>query len=141
MGKLTLTKIRKLKEPGKGQWTLRVVIFGKRRDVSLGSMEFMTLEEARREATLIRRDIANGLDPIAERKKAKLKIPTFKEAALLVMNEHKSTWKNPKHHLQWIRTLEIYAFPTIGDMRVKDIDWPIIRNLLSPIWVTFATTA
>ena len=157
MGKLTLTKIRKLKEPGKygdgdglmlrlhspgkGQWTLRVVIFGKRHDVSLGSMEFMTLEEARREATLIRRDIANGLDPIAERKKAKLKIPTFKEAALLVMNEHKSTWKNPKHHLQWIRTLEIYAFPTIGDMRVKDIDGPIIRNLLSPIWLTKSVTA
>lgn len=157
MTKLTAAKIRKLKEPGKygdgdglmlrlsapgkGRWVLRTMLNGKRRDISVGSLEFMSLSEARAEAYQIRKDIEYGKDPVAERKKAKLVIPTFKDAALKVYEEYKPGWKSGKHQIQWIRTLELYAFPAIGNMLVRDIEGPIIRNLLSPIWLEKPQTA
>ncbi len=157
MTKLTVAKIRKLKEPGKygdgdglmlrlsvpgkGRWVLRAMIHGKRRDISFGSLEFMSLSQARAKAYQIRKDIEYGRDPVAERKKAKLVIPTFKDAALKVHGEYRSGWKNGKHQAQWLRTLKLYAFPLIGNMLVKDIDGPIIRNLLAVIWLQKPETA
>ena len=116
MGKLTATKIRKLKEPGKygdgdglflrigdsgkGYWIIRCQINGRRRDIGLGSLSLMSLAEAREAGYLIRKDIHNGLDPIAERKKAKLVIPTFRDAAKQVHAERRVAWKSGKHQKQ-----------------------------------------
>jgi integrase len=157
MGKLTVAKIRNLKDPGsygdgdglylrigksgKGYWITRCQINGRRRDVGVGSLSVVTLAEARNAAHQIRVDIQNGLDPVAERQKAKRVIPTFKDAALLVHKEHRKGWKNGKHQKQWIRTLEKYVFPKIGNRLVNDIDGPAIRDVLSPIWLEKPETA
>ncbi len=42
-------------------------------------------------------------------------IPTFREAAVLVHEEHEKAWKNGKHQNQWLATLRTYAFPKMGD--------------------------
>ena len=57
--------------------------------IGLGSLLLVYLAEARKPAYLIRKDIHNGLDPIAERKKAKLVIPTFREATKQVHAERR----------------------------------------------------
>lgn len=157
MGKLTVTKIRNLKEPGnygdgdglflrigksgKGYWIIRCQMNGRRRDIGIGALSVVTLAEARNEAHKIRVDIQNGRDPVAERQKAKLIIPTFKEAAIKVHEENRKGWKNGKHQKQWIRTLEKYAFPKIGNRLVNDIEGPVIRDMLSPIWLEKPETA
>ncbi|MEH6714814.1 tyrosine-type recombinase/integrase [Parasphingorhabdus flavimaris] len=157
MKKLTATKIKNLKEPGKysdgdgltliltapmkGRWNLRVQINGRRRDIGLGAFGIVSLAEARDAVFLIRKDIQNGLDPVAERQKAKLVIPTFKEAAIKVHEENRKGWKNGKHQKQWIRTLEKYVFPKIGNRLVNDIEGPVIRDVLSPIWLDKPETA
>lgn len=157
MKKLTATKIRNLKEPGKysdgdgltliltapmkGRWNLRVQINGRRRDIGLGSFGVASLAEVRDAAYLIRKDIHNGLDPVAERKKARMVIPIFKEAAISVHEENRKGWKNGKHQKQWIRTLEKYVFPQIGNRLVNDIEGPDIRDVLSPIWLEKPETA
>lgn len=157
MKKLTATKIRNLKEAGnygdgdgltliltgpmKGRWRLRTNINGRRRDIGLGSLGLVSLAEARESAYLIRKDIQNGLDPIAERKKAKLVIPTFRSAAKQVHAERRVAWKSGKHQKQWMTTLEKHVFPKIGDRLVNDIEGPIIRDLLAPIWLTKPETA
>ena len=157
MKKLTATKIRHLKEPGnygdgdgltliltgpiKGRWRLRVYVSGRRRDVGLGPFDLVSLAEAREAAYLIRKDALNGLDPIAERRKAKLIIPTFSEAAKSVHTEHCVAWKNGKHQKQWITTLENHVFPKIGNRLVNDIEGPVIRDVLVPIWLTKPETA
>lgn len=157
MGRLTPLQIRNLKEPGryndgdglfleltgpnKGNWQLRATVNGRRRDIGLGSMALVSLKDARDAAFELRRDIQRGIDPVAERKRRKLEILTFKAAALRVHAEQKASWKNGKHQDQWITTLESYAFPLLGNRLVNDIEGPLIRDVLLPIWLNKPETA
>lgn len=157
MGKLTAVQIRNLKEPGryvdgdglllvltalqKGYWVLRATINGRRRDMGLGSVKLVSLKEAREKAFEIRRDIQRGIDPIAERKKREIGVPNFSKAAETVHQEQKAGWKNGKHQNQWITTLEKYAYPLLGDRLVNDIEGPLIRECLLPIWLEKPETA
>ncbi|MFM5885409.1 MAG: tyrosine-type recombinase/integrase [Novosphingobium sp.] len=157
MGQLTATKIKTLTEPGRyidgdglmmeiapggsRSWKLRVRVDGKRRDFGLGSLSIVTLTEAREKAREYRRLIAQGVDPVAEKKKEEIVIPAFRAAAEQVHAEHKASWKNGKHQAQWITTLETYAYPYIGDRLVNDIEGPQIRKALLPIWLSKPETA
>ena len=157
MGALTATKVKSLTEPGRysdggglmlhvraggaKSWILRTQVDGKRRDIGLGSAKAVPLADARQAAEEIRRKLAQGIDPVAEKKKEKVVIPTFKEAAVLVHEEHKAAWKNGKHQAQWLSTLKSYAYPTLGDLLVSEIDGPIIRDVLAKIWLTKPETA
>ncbi len=157
MGKLTAMGVKNLTEPGrysdgeglilklaakgKGSWIVRVQTNGKRRDIGLGPLSELPLADAREAARALRKEVKAGVDVLAERKKEALVIPTFSDAAKLVHEEHKAAWKNGKHQAQWIKTLETYAFPTLGDKLVSDIEGPAIRDALSPIWLTTPETA
>ncbi|MGV3555274.1 MAG: tyrosine-type recombinase/integrase [Croceibacterium sp.] len=157
MGKLSALQIRNLTEPGryvdgdglalvltgpqKGYWVLRISIKGRRRDVGLGSITLVTLREAREAAFEMRRDVQRGIDPIEERKKQEIVILSFKEAAKKVHEEQKTGWKNGKHQDQWITTLEKYAYPTLGNRLVNDIEVPLIRECLLSIWLEKPETA
>lgn len=157
MGQLSAMRIKALTEPGRytdgdglmlivkesgaKSWMLRVRIEGERRDIGLGSLKVMTLAEARAKAIELRRDIARGIDPIAEKKKVVDTVPAFRDAAHLLHAEHKASWKNGKHQAQWISTLETYAFPMLGDRPVDKIEGPIIRDVLAPIWLSKPETA
>jgi integrase len=157
MGKLTATKVKALTEPGtymdgdglmlvvtsksSASWKLRAMVAGKRRDIGLGSLKVLSLADARDKASDLRRQIAQGIDLIAERKKVADPVPTFREAAASVHEEHKAAWKNGKHQDQWINTLTTYAFPKLGDRLVNDIEGPIIRDVLAPIWLAKPETA
>jgi integrase len=119
---------------------VRVQKDGKRRDIGLGAANKVTLSLARTKAAEVRAQIEAGLDPVAQRRKA-AGIPTFREAASQVHAEHKKGWKNGKHQGQWIRTLEVYAFPTLGDRLVSEIDGPSVRDVLAEIWIDKPETA
>jgi hypothetical protein len=58
-----------------------------------------------------------------------------------VSPEHKKGWKNGKHQNQWLRTLEVYAFPTLGDILVSSIEGPAVREVLAEIWTDKPETA
>ncbi|NIJ21531.1 hypothetical protein FHS95_003234 [Sphingomonas naasensis] len=145
MGKLTASKVRALVEPGRysdgdglflelngkdsGRWLLRVQMGGRRRDFGLGSLRSVSLADAREAAFVMRKKIAQGIDPVAERKQERLVIPTFRKAAELVHEEHEKAWKNGKHQNQWIATLKTYAFPSLGDRLVSEIEGPLTRAI------------
>jgi integrase len=157
MGKLTALKVRSLSEPGRyadgdglfldvtgkaaGRWVLRVQSNGRRREIGLGSLKNVSLAEARDSAFVMRKKIAQGIDPVAERKQERQTVPTFRDAAKLVHEEHEKAWKNGKHQNQWIATLTTYAFPKIGDLPVDKIEGPAIREVLIPIWLSKPETA
>ena len=157
MGKLTASKLKGLTEPGRysdgdglflvvrpaggRNWVLRALCGGRRRDIGIGPLKSVDLGDAREAAHQIRRQIARGLDPIAERKRERQIIPTFRAAAKIVHGEHKAAWKNGKHQAQWLSTLESYAFPKLGDTLVSDIGAPEIRDVLAPIWLSKPETA
>jgi integrase len=128
-------------DTGSRKWVLRIQVSGKRRDFGLGSATSVSLSEAREAAEDTRRTVRAGLDPKAERRRAKQSIPTFREAAVMVHTEHRPSWKNAKHANQWLSTLETYAFPRIGDLLINQIDGPMVRDLLAEIWLTIPETA
>ena len=82
---LTALKIKKLTIPGRyadgnnlylevdksgaRRWTLRVTILGRRRDMGLGGISTVSLEEARELAYQYRKIARSGGDPILERQK------------------------------------------------------------------------
>lgn len=125
---------------GAASWLVRMQKDGKRRDFGLGSADKVTLAEARQKRDAVRGQFEAGLDPVAERKKAGA-IPTFRVAAATVHKAQKEAWSNGKHNGQWIRTLETYAFPFIGDMPVNKIGQAEIVKVLAPIWIGKHETA
>ncbi|NEU96954.1 DUF4102 domain-containing protein [Bradyrhizobium sp. UFLA 03-164] len=154
---LTVVQIRALKKPGRyadgnglylkvaesgaKRWELRTVVRGKRCDIGLGGLKLVSLAEAREEAQKYRKMARDDGDPLAEKRRARRVMPTFKQAAEAVHKEHAKAWKNAKHGDQWINTLKAYAYPAFGDRRIDQIDTPEILKALSPIWLTKQETA
>src|SRR5262249_53222125 len=113
----------------------------RRRDIGLGSARFVPLGDAREEAARMRRLARDGGDPIVERRRARMVVPTFKEAAQKVHAETAGGWKNEKHAAQWLTSLETYAFPILGKRPVDQIAPADVLKVLSAIWLTKPETA
>jgi integrase len=79
-----------------------------------------------------------GLNP---RHNAALDIPTFIEMAQQVHIDRIPTWRSKKHGENWLRSVELYAFPKIGSMPLSDIGQPEVLSVLSPIWTNKYETA
>jgi integrase len=137
-------------ETGFRRWALRLTVNGKRRDFGLGSLESVSVQEAREKAAAYRARAQAGLDPVAAKAEAKAaktaadeqnNVPTFREAAKLVHAGRKKAWSNGKHVNQWINTLEDHAFPMVGDLPVDKVGTPEVLKVLEPIWLEKPETA
>lgn len=156
MGKLNPTQVRNINAPGRymdgdglmlevkpsgsKSWVVRLQSNGKRRDFGLGSFKDVGLSEARELAAALRKNVRQGIDPVAARQKART-IPTFEQAANAVHQEHKRGWRSGKHSDQWLATLKSYTFPSIGQQRVDSIGTGQVRDLLAEIWLLKPETA
>lgn len=133
---------------GARSWILRAMVGTKRRDIGLGGYPDVTLAGAKKTAREKRDKIKEGIDPVEDARAARSKLIAesvagilFSEAANKYITAHEAGWKNVKHGQQWRNTLETYAFPIIGKMRVKDIDTPHVEQVLNPIWTAKPETA
>lgn len=125
---------------GSRYWVQRITIRGKRRELGLGSPSLVSLAEAREMAQQNRKLARAGGDPLQARREAQA-ILTFEEAARKVHALHLPTWKNKKHAAQFITTLETYAFPRLGKLKVQDVTTADVLAVLTPIWTEKAETA
>jgi integrase len=124
-------------ETGARKWVLRFTWRGKAKEMGLGSAGSVPLADAREKAASARRKIAQGLNPIDERKRDG-GIPTFGEIADDVREALSAGFRNEKHKAQWKSTLETYAAP----LRTKPVDaTDDVLTVLKPIWTTKAETA
>jgi integrase len=147
--KLTDKRIRSLaRGRSSSRWVYRYMIDGRRREMSLGSYPEVTLAQARDKATTARRLKVNRLDPLEHRVSMRLaerleaaRSRTFRECAETYIEEQSPNWRNEKHAKQWRSTLETYAYPTIAEVSISDIDAPLIRDILKPIWTEKPETA
>ena len=135
------------REPAKS-WIYRYMLRGRAREMGLGSLSAISLQEARARAGECRRQRHDGIDPIearrAEREQAILdagKALTFKEATRKYIDGHKAGWRNAKHAAQWESTLSTYAHPVIGALSVQAVDTTLVLKILEPIWTTKPETA
>ncbi len=118
-------------------WILRVVIGGRRRDVGLGGFPEVTLAKAREKAARYREQIKSGRNPLDEVRAARSALHaaaqaamSFQEVAKKFIDSQRLTWSNPKHAAQWQSTLELYAFPTIGNLNVAHITAAHVLKIL-----------
>lgn len=133
---------------GAKSWLYRFMLNGKARAMGLGSVQTISLAEAREEATQCRKLTRQGIDPIearkAERTKAQLEAAkriTFDACATSYIEAHKSGWRNSKHAEQWRSTLDTYGKPVFGSLPVQDVDLTLVLKVLEPIWKTKTETA
>lgn len=143
-----------VKPTGARSWVLRIQHMGKRRDIGIGAVNLLPrsesdseasdrlsvlekqtlrLEEAREKAAALRKLAKAGRDPVAERDREKVKIPTFAQAAKDAHEEFAKGWE-PKHAAAFLASLELHIIPRIGARRVDSIDEAIVRDALAPIW-------
>ncbi|MFE8032272.1 tyrosine-type recombinase/integrase [Thiohalocapsa marina] len=129
---------------GARRWFVRVVVDGKRREVSLGSYPLVSLAEAREKALEAQRLAHEGVDPIEHRQRqqqAKAAKPTFTQAAARYIRAHRHGWTNAKHARQWVSTLKTFARPVIGRKPVDAITTEDVLLAIKPIWLTKSETA
>jgi len=102
---------------------------GKRRDMGLGSFDFVSLTEARKAAFDNRMAARTGRNPVAERN-----IPTFADAMESVIVLHRDAWKGDGSEKQWRGELAKYALPVIGQARVDRITTADVLAVILPHW-------
>ena len=94
---------------GTKSWIFRYKspVTSKQREMGIGSLDVVSLAEARKIAVETRLQLLKGLDPINERKQAKqanllkqARTMTFEEAAERCIANNKPEWKNAKHTRQ-----------------------------------------
>ena len=155
MPKLTVAKCKALQKPGLHgdggglylgvkpgggrSWYQRIVIRGKRHEIGLGRFPDVSLAKARALAALNRATVADGGDPLAERRREKA--PCFLDAAATVHEANRPRWRSSKHAADWMATLNRHAFPSLGHLTVDAITRADILDVLTPIWSDRPETA
>ena len=129
-------------------WLFRFERDGKERQMGLGSLNTLTLADARAKARDCRKALLEGIDPIDARLSRKLaareaaaRVMTFRACAEAYIAEHGRTWKNSAHAKQWPSTLTTYVYPHIGALGVGAVDTGLVLKCLQPIWAELPDTA
>ncbi|HLJ64610.1 MAG TPA: integrase arm-type DNA-binding domain-containing protein [Stellaceae bacterium] len=137
-----------LQVQGSASWILRYQFRGKERYLGLGPLSVIDLAEARARALDARRQIFDGIDPVAAKaaslisqKREEAKSVTFEEATKAYFVAKRSDWSNAKHKWQVERNVEMYAAPILNPLLVSEIETKHVMQVLEPIWKTLDVTA
>jgi integrase len=111
-------------------WLFRYKVGGRERTMGFGPLDDVSLDQAREMASQQRGLLRQGRDPVTERDdqrakhraKSTDKAKTFAEVVDLFFRAHSPKWKSERHARQFLATLQTYANPILGPMRVADID-------------------
>ena len=129
-------------------WIFRYVRGKKDTKLGLGSLNTISLSDAREKAMEFRQLLHDGIDPKVHREQQKIQEQleksnrkTFRHCAEMYIDDNKAAWKNAKHAAQWASSLENYAHRVIGDVVVAEISTPMILEILRPIWTEKVETA
>ena len=128
-----------VKPSGRRSWIQRVRIDGRQRDIGLGSYPVVPLAKARQRAFDNRVKIADGINPLADRRRANM--PTFEEAAHQYHKSRQPSWKNEQHARSWMQVIQKHSFPILAALPVDKITQEDVLNVLEPIWTARPETA
>jgi len=152
---LTALSVKRISEPGyhavggvsglylqvaKGgarTWVLRATVGGKRRDIGLGGFPSVTLAQAREKARTVRDQITEGVDPVEAKKAAQEALRaqqarslTFEQATRKRHSAKAAEFRNEKHRQDWLRSLQMYVFPIIGNRSLESLGKPEVLEVL-----------
>lgn len=126
---------------GAKSWVFRYQLDGRRREMGLGSVQVVSLQEARMAAFEQRKRLSAGIDPIAERHQARAAVapPTWGEAVDTFIASQSAGWKNAAQSEQWEQSLRDYG--PDRSLVVSEIDTDAVMACLLQIWNTKTETA
>ena len=134
--------------PSAKSWIFRYSRSGKKREMGLGSLNAISLAEARERARICRQQLVDGIDPLAARAQGRARVATndakamtFDQCAAAFIKAHAAGWRSVVHHLQWETTLATYVSPVFGILPVSAVDVGLVMKALEPIWTTKPETA
>ncbi|WP_019571254.1 site-specific integrase [Thioalkalivibrio sp. ALMg3] len=140
--------LHRITETGARGWVLRVTVAGKRRHYGLGGYPDVSLAQAKERARELKDQLWRGIDPVAERKAAndarraeEARRMTFADAARQYHEAKAHEFRSAKHRADWLSSLERYAFESLGDLPVAEIELPHVLGVLKPIWHERTETA
>jgi integrase len=115
--------------------------------MGLGSVELVSLAEARNRALANRRLLLDGIDPLEQRRATKdavrleaARAMTFEDCAKAYVEAHRPRWRGVRHAQAWGASLANHA-ETLARLPVQAIDLPLILKVLEPIWSEKPNTA
>ena len=119
---------------GTKHWKQQLWYFGKTHFIGLGSVEFVTLPEARAKALANHKMAKEGKDPLFERGREDQ--PTLAEMAEEVIEAKLSTWRNPRRQAQAFRRHILTYCRRIANQPIGTIKAHHVLECLKPIWTT-----
>lgn len=135
-------------DSGAKSWLFRFKMDGRARQMGLGSVNTISLADARVAAHAARKLVYEGTDPIEDRKAKRnakrlesVSEKTFQKCAAAYITSHQAGWKNTKHSAQWTSSLENHVYPEFGEISVSAVDTGLVMRVIEPIWRTHTETA
>jgi hypothetical protein len=122
-------------------WIFRYQAANRRHEMGIGSVDRVSLAEARHQVRVLHDDLRAGIDPLAAKvqgRSATRRMITFKECAERYIAAHEAEWKDKR---AWPDSMRLYVYPSIGGLPVNQIDDNRVLGVLEPIWQTKTTTA
>jgi integrase len=110
---------------------------GKEKLLTIGRWPAMSLAKAREAVAVARAELASDRDPaMAKRQASALRAVaaggTLRAIATEWHRKQITRWA-PKQHVQWMRSMEMDIFPTIGDFPIGDITAPMLLAVLNKV--------
>lgn len=137
-----------VKSNGKKYWVFRFSYLNKRHEIGFGGFPNVSIKLARDMAHERRLKLIQGINPLdSKRREFESKLEDqrrsvlFRDFALECIDNKKAEWRNSKHAAQWHSTLEQFAFPIIGNLKLSEISTSHILEILTPIWKSKTETA
>lgn len=121
----------RISNEGNGFWAVRYTINNKRREMTIGQYPELSLADARAETTLIKKNIKNNIDPLAE--KQRKQASPFKTADDLAEDWLKECEKRLKHPNIPCRVYKNDLSPTIGKLAIGQVTPVDIRTIFTNI--------
>lgn len=120
----------------RGQWFLRLVVNGRRREMCLGGWPNVGLAEVREHAESARRKLRAGIDPIEERRRAKVPSSKFtlEQAIRGCFEARQAELKGDGQAGRWMSPLSTHVINQIGHIAIEDIDQHILKKRFEGIW-------
>jgi integrase len=127
-----------IKSPNNAGWERRYELNHKAHALGLGSaLRAFTLGEARERNRKVSQQLADGIDPLAQKRAARAaqaaaaaRMLTFRQAAEAYIEAHQAKWRSRIHGQQWLTSLDTYVYPIIGALDVAAVDVPAVLRIL-----------
>ncbi|MED5526146.1 MAG: integrase arm-type DNA-binding domain-containing protein [Pseudomonadota bacterium] len=120
-----------IRSSGSAYWMLRFTLHGKRRELTLGKAEHLSLASARSEAEMQRKAIREGTDPIAERQRERQIV--IRSLNDLFYDWYKDLEKRLKHPRIPQRIYSKEVAPVLGRYPLEKISPMDVRHVIQQV--------